>query len=99
MPGRAETDFDQYGDSYRDAVERSIGFCGADLDFFTRAKAEVLLGLTAREVGPPGELGFLDVGCGPGETDRFMKGRVGGTVGRRRRARDGAAGRAREPVG
>lgn len=81
MPGQADTDFDRYGDSYRQAVERSIGFFGADLDFFTRAKAEVLLGLAAREVGPPGELGFLDVGCGPGETDRFMQGRVRGLAG------------------
>ena len=51
-------------------------FSGAGLDFFTRAKADALLELAAARVGPPEGLGFLDVGCGPGETDRFLEGRV-----------------------
>jgi SAM-dependent methyltransferase len=69
-------EFDRYAEGYREAVESSISFSGKDLDFFTRAKARVLLELTDREVGPPDELAFLDVGCGPGETDRFLRGRV-----------------------
>jgi SAM-dependent methyltransferase len=32
-------------------------------------------------VGAPGELTFLDVGCGPGETDSHLRGRVGGLAG------------------
>jgi SAM-dependent methyltransferase len=67
--------FDRYSDSYRDAVEGSISFCGADLDFFTRVKAERLLELSEL-AGPPTELSFLDVGCGIGETDRLLAGRV-----------------------
>lgn len=67
--------FDRHAEDYREAVEASIAFSGRDLDFFTRAKARVLLELAGR-VAPPDELAFLDVGCGPGETDRFLEGRV-----------------------
>jgi SAM-dependent methyltransferase len=67
--------FDRHAEGYREAVERSIAFSGKDLDFFTRAKARVLLELAER-VGRPEELAFLDVGCGPGETDQFLEGRV-----------------------
>jgi SAM-dependent methyltransferase len=81
VPKRAPSDFDRYGESYREAVEDSISFCGADLDFFTRVKARVLLELAERAVGPPDGLAFLDLGCGPGETDSFLEGRVGGLAG------------------
>jgi SAM-dependent methyltransferase len=77
-PPRAE--FDQYGDRYREAVEKSISFSGAGLDHFTRVKAETLLELS-EPVGPPAELAFLDIGCGTGETDRFLEGRVGSLAG------------------
>lgn len=80
MPDRARADFDQYGDRYRDAVEEAISFSRADLDFFTRAKAETLLRLSEL-VGRPSELDFVDIGCGTGETDRFLEGRVGSLAG------------------
>jgi SAM-dependent methyltransferase len=73
---RTPTEFDQYRESYREAVERSIRFSGADLDVFTRAKARELLDVTARRLGDPRRLSFLDVGCGPGETDRWLEGHV-----------------------
>ncbi len=76
MPERPETEFDAHSEGYREAVEESIAFSGAGLDFFTRAKADALLELATARLGPPEELGFLDLGCGPGETDRFLKGRV-----------------------
>jgi SAM-dependent methyltransferase len=75
------TEFDRYSETYRAAVERSIAFSGADLDLFTRAKARELLGLTARRLGDPRGLSFLDVGCGPGETDRWLEGHVRGLTG------------------
>jgi SAM-dependent methyltransferase len=68
--------FDRHADGYHEAVESSIAFSGTDLDFFTRAKARVLLELAERAVARPDQLAFLDVGCGPGETDRFLEGRV-----------------------
>jgi SAM-dependent methyltransferase len=74
-------DFDEYSDDYRDAVEKSISFAGADLDFFTRAKAEALLALTRERIGEPSRASFLDVGCGPGETDHLLNGKAGRLAG------------------
>jgi SAM-dependent methyltransferase len=76
-----EVDFDEYSDDYRDAVEESISFVRADLDFFTQAKAEALLELVRDRIGESTGASFLDVGCGPGETDRLLKGRVGRLAG------------------
>jgi SAM-dependent methyltransferase len=81
MAEQPPVDFDEYSDGYRDAVEESISFVGADLDFFTQAKADVLLELVRDRIGEPTRASFLDVGCGPGETDRFLKGRVGRLAG------------------
>jgi SAM-dependent methyltransferase len=81
VPDQAPVEFDEYSDSYRDAIEEAIGFARTDLDFFIAAKAETLVELAGGHVGPPGELAFLDVGCGPGETDRFLEGRVGRLAG------------------
>jgi SAM-dependent methyltransferase len=81
MPEHSPTEFDAYGDRYREAVQKSIAFARTDMDFFTRAKARALLELTAKVVGDPGKFSFLDVGCGPGETDRFLEGRVGRLTG------------------
>lgn len=74
-PDRSE--FDAYGDTYAEAIERSIAFSGADHELFTRAKVRELLAIAERRVGDPSRLAFLDVGCGPGETDRLLAGRVG----------------------
>jgi SAM-dependent methyltransferase len=79
MQGASE--FDSYGDGYREAVERSIAFSGADHEFFTRAKARELLRIAARRLGDPGRISVLDIGCGPGETDRLLEGRVGRLAG------------------
>jgi SAM-dependent methyltransferase len=76
VPDQAPVEFDEYSDSYREAVQGAIGFARTDLDFFTAAKAEALLELAGSRLGAPAELDFLDVGCGPGETDRFLEGRV-----------------------
>jgi SAM-dependent methyltransferase len=72
--GAAHLDFDHYTDSYRDAVERSIAFAGAEPERYTRGKARQLVDLAARRLGDPSNLEVLDVGCGPGETDAFLEG-------------------------
>jgi SAM-dependent methyltransferase len=67
-------DFDQYTDSYREAVEDSIAFAGGDVERYVGAKARMLVDLARRRLGDPAELTALDFGCGPGETDRFLEG-------------------------
>jgi SAM-dependent methyltransferase len=74
-------EFDSHADSYREAVEESIGFSGIELDFFARRKADLLLDVVARRVGDPAGLTLLDVGCGIGVTDRFLVDRVGRMLG------------------
>ena len=53
MAERPPGDFDVSSDGYRDAVEESISFVGADLDFFTQAKADALLELVRHRIGEP----------------------------------------------
>jgi SAM-dependent methyltransferase len=66
--------FDQYTDSYREAVEESIAFAGGDAARYVGAKARLLVELARRRLGDPARLEALDVGCGPGETDAFLEG-------------------------
>lgn len=73
--------FDRYKDSYREEVGKSIGFIKQDVDFFTEAKVRSLVAVAKRELGDPGALSVLDVGCGVGETDRFLAGRFSSLAG------------------
>ena len=73
--------FDRYSTSYEDAVRRSIGFVGQDVDFFTENKADHLVEIARRSVGDPANLRALDVGCGVGLTDRLLAGRFGALEG------------------
>jgi SAM-dependent methyltransferase len=74
-------DFNDYRDSYRQEVEDAISFSGQSLEFFSRAKARHLLELVKRQGADPAELDVLDVGCGVGETDRFLGGKFRTLVG------------------
>lgn len=69
--------FDAYDETYRDEVEKSIAFAGVGLDVFTEAKAHALLRLIRERLGDPRDVRALDVGCGPGETDRYLAPEVG----------------------
>jgi SAM-dependent methyltransferase len=71
------SEFDEYQDSYRSEVEAALPFGALDLDRFTKAKADILVDLARRRLGAPERLTALDVGCGTGETDRFLAGRIG----------------------
>lgn len=65
-------EFDPYADSYKEVVERSIGFSGQEQDFFLQAKARVLVDLVRRRLADPGSVRALDVGCGTGLMDRHL---------------------------
>jgi SAM-dependent methyltransferase len=69
--------FDQYDKSYREAVNASIRFSGADVDFFAKLKADDLLKTVERRLGETTKVRVLDVGCGTGVTDAYLVGRVG----------------------
>jgi SAM-dependent methyltransferase len=74
-------DLSDYRDSYRQEVEDSISFSGQSLEFFSRAKARHLLELIEGQGTDPARLDALDVGCGVGETDRFLEGKFRTLVG------------------
>jgi SAM-dependent methyltransferase len=80
-PAGPRPDFDDYVSSYDEAVDSSIGFAGAEHELYTRIKASSLTGLAGRLLGPPDRLAALDVGCGPGETDRQLEGAFGRLAG------------------
>jgi SAM-dependent methyltransferase len=71
------SEFDAYRDSYRDEIEQALPFGAMDLDRFTEAKVDHLVELARRCLGPLEALTALDVGCGTGETDRFLAGALG----------------------
>ncbi len=73
--------FDEHADSYADEVSASVSFSGQDVDFFARRKADELVDLVGRSLGPPASLHALDVGCGTGVTDRHLVNRFGGLTG------------------
>jgi SAM-dependent methyltransferase len=66
------SDFDAFKDSYKEQVERAISFVPQDHDYFTEVKARCLVDIARRRLGDPREVAALDVGCGIGETDRFL---------------------------
>jgi SAM-dependent methyltransferase len=80
VSGEVTSGLDAHSDSYREEIESAISFAGAGLDLYTRLKVDVLLEVASR-LGAPERLAFLDVGCGIGETDRFLEGRVGRLTG------------------
>jgi SAM-dependent methyltransferase len=65
------SEFDAYQETYRAEIERAMP-AGMDLDRFTEAKANQLVALAQRQLGDLDRLRVLDVGCGTGETDRFL---------------------------
>jgi len=56
-----------YPDRYREDINRSIGFAGVDVDFFTRGKADSIVDMLDR-FAPMRAAGAscLDIGCGIG---------------------------------
>lgn len=72
-----EAEFDRYAETYEAAVDRAIGFAGREREFYIGRKSDELLQLVEARFGDPRSVSALDVGCGPGLTDRFLAGRIG----------------------
>lgn len=66
------TDFNYYSDDYKKLVEESISFINQKPDFFIKAKAEHIHDITFKHFSH-NNVSLLDVGCGPGITDTFLK--------------------------
>ncbi|HNX52441.1 MAG TPA: class I SAM-dependent methyltransferase [Pontiellaceae bacterium] len=73
--------FDAYGESYDDVMKKSIGFIGQKHDYYTQAKADILLDSLRRQYGATRQLSVLDVGCGIGKTDGFLSPDLGKLTG------------------
>jgi SAM-dependent methyltransferase len=74
-------EFDSYKDTYRSDIDKAISFSGQSHDFFTRVKAEYLLGLLRefRQVEASSDatsklLNVLDIGCGHGHIHPYLIG-------------------------
>jgi|SRR5215469_8317128 len=59
-------DFNQVKTSYREDIERSIAFTGADHQFFIAEKGKLILDLIAQHFPAEVRAKLLDVGCGHG---------------------------------
>ena len=73
--------YDAHRDRYASDLDRAVRFSGKAHQFFTRRKAEELLALVERHLGPPRDQAVLDVGSGIGLTDELLAGRFGSLTG------------------
>ena len=73
--------FDEYGETYDDAMKKSIGFMGQNHDYYTIAKVNRILDVIQRRLGDPRNQRVLDVGCGVGKTDRLLSPHLGALTG------------------
>src|SRR5581483_6479749 len=67
-------DFDHYKDRYQSEIQKSISFMRQDHEFFTRVKVRFLLRLAEKYLFSSKKIKVLDVGCGVGITDKYLKG-------------------------
>ena len=71
------SEFDQYKDSYKEAVNDAVAFSGFDVDFFTTVKADQLLATAGTVLGECRALRALDLGCGIGNYHVRLSGQLG----------------------
>jgi ubiquinone/menaquinone biosynthesis C-methylase UbiE len=73
--------FDEYSETYDDAMRKSIGFIGQSHDYFLERKVESLLNMLQQRIGHPKHLQLLDMGCGIGKVDTLLAPHVQRLVG------------------
>jgi ubiquinone/menaquinone biosynthesis C-methylase UbiE len=74
-------DFDQYRETYDQAVNKAIAFSGLTVDKFTAAKAHDLIQLIKSHFEAPKDIAVLDVGCGIGNYHPQLVPEVGSVTG------------------
>jgi len=74
-PGATAT-FDRHASDYADSVDRSVAFTGKDSAFYAERKIQLLGELAVLHGRPLVDAAVLDVGCGTGTTDRFLRDEV-----------------------
>jgi len=70
-----EISFNNYVDSYKNEIEKTIRFAGQDVDFYVSLKAELITELAGKYFGDITDLRVLDVGCGIGLVDMYLRDR------------------------
>jgi SAM-dependent methyltransferase len=70
-----EVSFNDYVDSYKKEIEKIIRFAGQDVDFYVSLKADLISELAGKYFGDISDLRVLDVGCGIGLVDMYLRNR------------------------
>jgi len=81
MHENTPAEFDEYDQSYNDAMDRALAFSGLKLDFFTRVKVEYFVELLESLAVPVSRIDMIDVGCGIGNSHPLLKRHVGRLTG------------------
>ncbi|MGH9918111.1 MAG: glycosyltransferase [Nitrososphaerales archaeon] len=69
-------DFDEIAKRYEEAVNQSVSFTRRNAAFYAERKVEILESIAMRNLQPLRRQSVLDVGCGTGTADRFLKHKV-----------------------
>ena len=67
------SEFDAFCGHYQDDLDRLLGQVGSDTLEFARRKADWLVKLSLKHLGPPSTQRILDVGCGTGNVEIFLQ--------------------------
>ncbi len=74
MSGRNKNiSFDDHVETYQEDIQNAIDFSGQDVDFFIEVKANLILEIAKKYFRDYKNIMLLDVGCGIGLTDDFLK--------------------------
>lgn len=68
----SKSEFDEYRDTYVEAVEKSVDFSGLDHEFFQISKSLKLRDLVQKYFGRRQKVSLLDVGCGVGAMHPYI---------------------------
>lgn len=72
MNEKKKINFDDYVDSYKREIQKSINFSGQDVDFFVEIKAVIIKELSGKYFSSARGLKVLDIGCGIGLIDGYL---------------------------